>query len=181
MALAGCLPGPLIRSQQRPSGVVPPTTTTIALPPPPRELRLNGIDPCRILDPGQRAQLSLDNPPSRYVDAGMGGAPACTMRGLGSGTVARLALVTTEDVRVWLSDNAQVDARPLAVAGFPGLEVRTPGVETACAIDIGVADGQFLDVLFRDGGNATPLPQNTLCAGARRVAEAAMTGLGRVR
>jgi hypothetical protein len=180
VALVGCLPTPLARSHRQ-SVVAPPTTTTISLPPRPRELRLDGIDPCRILGPAQRAQLSLDNPPSRYVDAGMGGAQACTMRGLGSGTVARLALVTTEDVRVWLSDEAQVDARPLTVAGFPALEVRTPGVETACDIDIGVAEGQFLDVLFRDGGNATPLPQDTLCAGARRVAEAAMTGLAGAR
>jgi len=177
-ALVGCTAEPQASSHKR-APVARPTTTTISLPARPRDVRLDGVDPCRVLSPGQRDQLSLDNAPSRYVDAAFGNAQACTIRGTGSGNVARLALVTTEDVHVWLDDNAQVSARPLTVAAFPALEVRTPGVETACDVDIGVADGQFLDVLFRDGGNATPLPQDTLCAAAQRVAEAAMTSLTR--
>jgi hypothetical protein len=178
MVLAGCTGGPQASSQQR-TPVARPTTTTISLPARPRDVRLDGVDPCRVLSPGQRDQLSLDTAPSRYLDSAFGNAQACTMRGSGSGNVARLALVTTEDVRVWLDDNAQVAASPLTVAAFPALEVRTPGVDTACNVDVGVADGQFLDVLFRDGGNARPLPQDTLCAAAQRVAEAAMTSLTR--
>jgi hypothetical protein len=44
-------------------------------------------------------------------------------------------------------------------------------------VEIDVADGQFLDVMFRDGGNSTAVQQDHLCLGAQRVAEAAMASL----
>jgi hypothetical protein len=40
-----------------------------------------------------------------------------------------------------------------------------------------VAEGEVLDVLFRDGGSASPISQDDLCLGAQRVAEAAMSSL----
>jgi hypothetical protein len=55
--------------------------------------------------------------------------------------------------------------------------VRTPNLDTLCNVEVDVAQGEFLDVLFRDGGSATPIPQDDLCLGAQRVAEAAMNSL----
>lgn len=154
-----------------------PTTTAPVLPPRPGNLPLDRVDPCTILTRAQRAELSLDSPPSAYVDPEFAKAPACSIRGRQSGTVARLALVTTMGVDVWLSDTAQVDARPVTSAGYPALVVRTPGLTDACNVEVDVAQNEFLDVLFRDGGYAAPIPQDTLCLGAQRVAEAAVTSL----
>ncbi|WP_367135227.1 DUF3558 domain-containing protein [Saccharothrix sp. HUAS TT1] len=178
MAMAACTPVPEKKADGRLDEPLPVTTTTaLSLPPRPRDVRLDDVDPCAVLSPEQRVRLSLDNPPSAYVETGFGNAKACTMRSTISGNVVRLALVTVEGVDVWLSENAQVDARPTAVAGFPGLIVRTPGMDNVCNVEVDVAEGQFLDVMFRDGGNETAAKQDTLCQGAQRAAEAAVAGL----
>ncbi|MEU4767905.1 DUF3558 domain-containing protein [Actinosynnema sp. NPDC023794] len=178
LAMASCTPVPDKKADGRVDEPLPATTTTVlSLPPRPRELRLDDVDPCAVLSPEQRIALSLDNPPSAYVEASFGNAKACTMRSNISGNVVRLALVTVEGVGVWLSENAQVHAEQTAVAGFPGLTVRTPGMDNVCNVEVDVAEGQFLDVMFRDGGNERAAKQDTLCQGAQRAAEAAVAGL----
>jgi hypothetical protein len=181
-ALAGCSAYPLTETSQthdNSSSAAAPTTTTttsLTLPPRPREIPLDKVNPCAILTKDQRAQLSLDTPPSPYTDTELK-ARACTIRGTYSGQVARLALVTNEGADLWISDEAQNTSKVIAIVGFPALEVRTPGLDTLCNVEVDVAKGEFLDVLFRDGGGAAPIPQDDLCLGAQRVAEAAMTSL----
>ncbi|MCE6999395.1 DUF3558 domain-containing protein [Saccharothrix sp. S26] len=178
LAMASCTPITEKKADGRVDEPLPATTTTApSLPPRPRELRLDDVDPCAVLSPEQRVELNLDNPPSAYVEASFGNAKACTMRSNISGNVVRLALVTVEGVGVWLSENAQVHAERTTVSGFPGLTIRTPGMEHVCNVEVDVAEGQFLDVMFRDGGNETAVKQDTLCQGAQRAAEAAVAGL----
>ncbi|ACU40200.1 DUF3558 domain-containing protein [Actinosynnema mirum] len=153
------------------------TTPPPSLFPRPSEMPLDGVAPCSLLDEKQRGELSLDNPENEYVETSLAGARACSLRSNVSGNVVRLALVTGEGVLLWLDDYAQVEVETIAVVGFPALVVRTPGVEDVCNVEVDVARGQFLDVMFRDGGNSTPLAQDVLCQGARRAAEAAVTGL----
>ena len=153
------------------------TSTTPVLPPRPGSLPLDGVNPCTILTATQRLDLSLDSTPTPYTDAEFDKAKACSMRGIESGTEARLALVVNMGVDVWLSDEAQVQTQAVTVAGYPALVVRTPGLDDACDVEVDTGQNQFLDVLFRDGGNTPPLAQNTLCLGAQRVAEAAVTSL----
>lgn len=176
--LAACTPFPEKKADGRVDEPLPFTaTTTLSLPPRPQDIPLDDLDPCSVLSAEQRVQLSLDNPPSAYVESSFGNAKACTMRSNISGNVVRLALVTASGVAVWLDENAQVDARPTTVAGFPGLTVRTPGMDHVCNVEVDLAEGQFLDVMFRDGGNETAAKQDTLCQGAQRAAEAAVAGL----
>jgi hypothetical protein len=162
-----------------PAVVSVPTTTSVpsTLPPRPGSLSLDRVNPCTILSTSQRYDLSLDGTPTPYVDQEFDKARACTIRGSTSGTVARLALVLDMGVDVWLGDTAQVQSAPVRVAGWPALVVRTPGLDDACDVEVDTGQDQFLDVLFRDGGNTPPIPQDTLCLGAQRVAEAAVTSL----
>jgi hypothetical protein len=183
VALAGCSVFPVSEASQthdNTSSASPapttPTTTSLTLPPRPRELPLDKVNPCTILTKQQRTQLSLDTTPTPYTDTELK-ARACTIRGTYSGQVARLALVTDEGAELWISDEAQNTAKVISVIGFPALEVRTPNLDTLCNVEVDVAQGEFLDVLFRDGGSATPIPQDDLCLGAQRVAEAAMNSL----
>lgn len=181
-ALAGCSVFPVSEASQthdNSTAAPAPTTTTttsLTLPPRPREIRLDKVNPCTILTKDQRASLSLDTTPSPYTDTELK-AKACTMRGTYSGQVARLALVTNEGAELWISDEAQNTAKVISIVGFPALEVRTPNEDTLCNVEVDVAEDEFLDVLFRDGGSAAPIPQDDLCLGAQRVAEAAMTSL----
>ncbi|GGP70384.1 DUF3558 domain-containing protein [Saccharothrix coeruleofusca] len=179
LALVSCTPAPAARNADGPveEPLAATTTTAPALPPRPRDVRLDDVDPCAVLTPEQRAELSLDNPPSPYLETTFGNAKACTIRSNISGNVVRLALVVVEGARVWLTEDAQVDARLTRIMGFPALIVRTPQLDEVCNVEVDVADGQFLDVMFRDGGNRTALGQDALCQGAQRAAEAAVASL----
>jgi hypothetical protein len=176
VVLTACTAVPQKRAEQ---SVPPPTTTSsaVTLPPRPKEVLLDAVDPCAVLSADKLKELGLDSAPTPYVEPSFGGARACTIRGMRGGNVARLALVTVSGVDVWLSDNAQVDTKLSAIEGFAAITVRTPGMEQFCNVEIDVAAGQFLDVMFRDGGNEPPTQQDHLCLGAQRVAEAAMDGL----
>lgn len=179
MAVAGCTTQPVDKASEVRSDPPTPSTTTsvpLTMPPRPREIPLDKVAPCAILTKDQRKQLSLDTTPSPYTDTELK-AKACTIRGTFSGLVARLALVTNEGIALWTSDEAQVDAKSTTIVGFPGLVVRTPGLNTLCNVEVDLAEGQFLDVLFRDGGGANPIAQDDLCLGAQRVAEAAVNSL----
>lgn len=157
-----------------------PSTTASApttLPPRPGALSLTGVDPCALLTVAQRLDLSLDGPPTPYTDPEFDHAHACSIRGRASGTVVRLAPVLDMGADVWLSDEAQALADPVRVDGWPALEVRTPGLHTLCDVEVDTGPDQFLDVQLRDGGNVTPVPQDALCQGARRVAAAAVVSL----
>ncbi len=168
-------PGRAQPAEQRGAATI--TSTTPVLPPRPGSLPLDGVNPCSILTSSQRTNLSLDSTPTPYTDPEFDKARACSMRGIESGTEARLALVVDMGVDVWLSDEAQVQAQAVTVTGYPALVVRTPGLDDACNVEVDTGQNQFLDILFRDGGNTPPLPQDTLCLGAQRVAEAAVTSL----
>ncbi len=157
--------------------VPPPTTTGPSLIPRPGSIPLDNVNPCRILTSAQRTSLSLDSTPTPYVDPEFDQARACSIRGLESGTEARLALVTSMGVDVWLDYTAQVDAQATTASGYPALLIRTPGLSTVCTVEVDAADNEFLDVMLRDGGNNPPIPQDALCAGAQQVADAAVTSL----
>ena len=146
--------------------VTPPTTTTVSMAARPGTIELAQVNPCKILTSAQRASLSLDGAPTPYTDTEFDQARACSMRGTQSGTETRLALVTSMGVDVWLDDTAQVDARATTASGYPALVVRTPGLQTVCNVEVDAADNEFLDVMFRDGGNARP-SRRTRCARAR--------------
>ena len=180
LALAACTAPPQQSALTTPPPPPPPPTTTpsaLDFPQRPRALPLDAVDPCAVLTADQRTSLSLDNPPSAYVEPSFGGARACTIRSTTSGNVARIALVLVSGADVWLSENAQVDYTVSAIEGYTAITVRTPDVTNACNVEVDVADGQFLDVMFRDGGNSTAVQQDHLCLGAQRVAEAAMASL----
>ncbi|RDI33428.1 uncharacterized protein DUF3558 [Lentzea flaviverrucosa] len=180
LALAGCTAPPQQSALTTPPPPPPSPTTTpsvLDFPQRPRALPLDSVDPCAVLTADQRTSLSLDNPPSAYVEPSFGSARACTIRSTTSGNVARIALVLVSGADVWLSENAQVDYTVGAIEGYTAITVRTPDVSNACNVEVDVADGQFLDVMFRDGGNSTAVQQDHLCLGAQRVAEAAMASL----
>jgi hypothetical protein len=51
---------------------------------------------------------------------------------------------------------------PIVVEGFPAVLAR-PTITTFCAVDVDIAEGQFIDVQFSDGGRLPPVTQDELC------------------
>ncbi|SFE28012.1 Protein of unknown function [Actinopolyspora alba] len=148
-----------------------------SLPPRPTELSLRGLNPCGLLTARQRTALGFDRDPLPGVEEGFDNASTCSYRNSRAKVGARFALVTGEDMNVWTSDTAQVRATPVVLDDFPALVIRTPGLRLACNVAVDVADGQHLDVLYRDDGADRPATLDQLCAGARRVATAAVRTL----
>ncbi|KAA5833688.1 DUF3558 domain-containing protein [Saccharopolyspora hirsuta] len=180
LALTGCS---LWQSQPTADTAAPPPmplpTTSTPPPPPPRpfELGLDGVAACTLLTPAQRSQLGFDRDPMPDSEAGFGNAATCSYRNTTAKVGARLALITTEGMGVWTDDTAQVEATPVVVGGFPALVIKTPGLDLSCNVAVDVAEGQHLDVLYRDDGAQPPSPVDQLCAGAQRVAEDAVATL----
>ncbi|APU17395.1 MULTISPECIES: DUF3558 domain-containing protein [Actinoalloteichus] len=158
-----------------------PSTPSASPPPRPQEISLVDVDPCTLLTEAQRSQLGFDRPPQPGVEDGFGDAATCSLRNSQGRIGARIALVTVEGVGVWTDDTAQVDVEHVEVADFPALVVRTPMIDTVCNVEVDVAEGQFLDVLYRDDGAQPPTPLDQLCAGAQRIAEVTITSLTAAR
>ncbi|MFC7341439.1 DUF3558 domain-containing protein [Saccharopolyspora griseoalba] len=155
----------------------PASSTADPLPTRPFELSLQDTDPCELLSEEQRSQLGFDREPIPDSEAGFGNAATCSYRNTTAKVGARLALITTEGMSVWTDDTAQVDATPISVDGFPGLVIKTPGLDLTCNVAVDTAEGQHLDVLYRDDGGQPPPPVDELCEGAERVAEEAVRTL----
>lgn len=161
-------------ARTEPTPSPPPTTApgSSAPPPPsrPTEVPLTGKNPCDLLTIDQRAQLGFDREPTPGLDEGFADAATCSYRNTTAKTGARLALIDTEGIGVWTSDTAQVDAKRTTIHDFPALTIKTPGLEESCNVAVDVAEGQHLDVLYRDDGGEPAPPVDDLCVGAQHVA-----------
>ncbi|MFR9731075.1 DUF3558 domain-containing protein [Saccharopolyspora sp. MS10] len=181
LALSGC---GLLRSEpaaETPAPLPPPPAPTSSAPPPPPprpfELSMVDVDPCELLTADQRGQLGFNRDPLADTEGGFGDAPTCSFRNTTAKVGARLSLITTEAMDVWTDDTAQVQATPVIVHGFPALVIKTPDLDLSCNVAVDVAEGEHLDVLYRDDGGQPAPPLDALCAGARRVAEDAVASL----
>lgn len=179
LVLAGCgmLQPPTAANTPVPARALPTSST---LPPRPFSMPLNRIDPCRILGSAQRARLGFDRGPLPDPEEGFSDSQTCSFRNTHAKVGARLTLITTAGMTVWTNDTAQLAATPVVIAGFPALVVKTPALNLACTVEVDVADGQHLDVLYRDDGARPPAPLDQLCAGAQRVAHASVAALARM-
>jgi hypothetical protein len=146
----------------------PSPSRGLGLPPRPREVRLDGIDPCSLLTPEQRAALNLDGTPrfSRsHVELFRGDVPSCTITSFTLDpppTTVSISVVTTVGIERWSDRSLAADVRPTSVAGFPAVLAIPTRFTDFCSIEVDVADGQLLDIQFAAGG-PQPIPQHELC------------------
>ena len=170
--IGGCSPG----------GAEPPTTadpTRIALPPRPKDIRINGIEPCSLLNDQQRADLGLNGAsysstkPSKLFG---GDLPLCSINGMTPQPVSvSIGVVTSTGIELFTTKDAlDASIQASTVEGYPAV-VATPRRSTRfCDIVVDVAPGQLLNVHYADGGQRPPIPQDGLCKGSEAVAAAAM-------
>jgi hypothetical protein len=182
LALTGCglLRPPTTVNTPIPARALPTSSTPPPLPPRPFSMPLNHVDPCRILGAAQRARLGFDRGPLPDQDEGAGDSQTCSFRNTHAKVGARVALITSVGMTLSTGDATQAAATPVVLAGFPALVVKTPTLNLACTVKVDVADGQHLDVLYRDDGAQPPAPLDQLCAGAQRVAQASVDALARM-
>lgn len=155
--------------------------TGVLLPPRPREVRLDGVDPCSLLTPEQRAGLGLEGDSIRtdpYVELFRGVVPTCTAIGFDPDPVGiAVGTVTSVGIERWQESDLAAEIRPTAVLGFPAVLAIPRRSSSYCSVEVDVAPGQLLDVQLSDGGGQPPLSLSALCTRATRTAEEAMRSL----
>lgn len=157
---------------------------TTEIPPRPRDLSLEGIKPCSLFTPAQRTQLrdelQLDREPEEYTTGDNFKAPACD---LGQSREPfdefTLMLISSEGVEPWLSGKRNVDAWLTSVGGYPAVNYKLMGTDTAeCATAVDVAEGQQMTV------DTVPVERRDyqqLCQLTERVASMALQTLQTLR
>ncbi len=159
----------------------PSAPSGVLLPPRPREVRLDGVDPCSLLTPEQRAELGLTSKPAysnSYVELFRGEVPTCTIHSSRpDATIVGIGVVTTVGIERWQDPDLSADVHPEAVAGFPAVVTVPTGSNAYCGVEVDVAVGQLLDVQVLDGGDVPPVEQSDLCERAVRSAEQAVRSL----
>lgn len=154
-------------------------STNVALPPRPRDIRINGVEPCSLLDDKQRAALGLggasysSTKPSRLF---RGDLPLCSINGMAPQPVSvGIGVVTSAGIELFTTKDAfDASIRTSTIEGYPAV-VMTPRHSTKfCDVIVDVATGQLLNVHYADGGQPPPVPQDGLCKGGEAVAAAAM-------
>lgn len=148
-------------------------------PPPPGrpfELPLQTASSCEVLSRAQQARLGFDEDPLPASSGVTGTEHSCAFRDDDSAQSARIGLVTSRGP-LPAGSVPNLRATPVGVAGFPAVVVRRPGLDRACDVQVDVAGGQHLDVLYTQYGRGDPPPPDQLCQRGQQVAGNAVSTL----
>lgn len=152
-----------------------PTTTTRS--PRPEEIKLDGVDPCKVLTVDQMKQLSVVETELQENDlSGIGKFPLCDYSSKGAPRFGYgVGLVTSKGIEHW-QGNGNVDVSQVEVSGYPAAQLVLTGTDDAmCSIAVDVADGQQLFVDFNPVGG--DYSQEKMCQNAKKAAELALVTL----
>ena len=164
-------------TERPPAPSAPPAAPAPARP---REIRLDGVDPCSLLTPQQRAELGFTSQPrpvKAYVDLFRAEVPSCTMIGFKPALGLGVSTVTSVGVERWREGDLAATLEPTSVAGFPALVATPTKYTTFCSVEVDVAAAQLIDIQVSDAGAQPPVPQSDLCARGQRAAEAVVATL----
>jgi hypothetical protein len=163
-------------SSQPPSSISGGSTVTSLppLPDPPKNIDLSGVDPCSLITADQRRQLGI-----AYAVPGKkpvrDGGSSCS---LDTGAIGGGWLLVVEpnlDPATWLLNKGNTDGQATTVAGYPAVKYHLSGIQTQCIIAIRTKRGQSLSSQYSGTDRAVPFEE--YCAGATKVAEAALVTL----
>lgn len=115
--------------------------TTEAPPTRPREITLDDVDPCTLLQQTEYQDYGLNKPGKPTTDSQ--GAAACLW--LAASGHMGVSLVTQEGVDSLSGRYSQVESAS-AIDDFPAYAITLPGEEETCFMAIDVAEGQYLKI-----------------------------------
>lgn len=159
------------------SGASPTSGSAAALPKRPAELKLDGVDPCKLLTEAQMAEIKVTKTSPQKLDtAGLGEAPGCFYEN-GLKYTYSVALITNKGVPFWLSGSGNTEAKVVNVAGYGAAQIKLIGVEGFdCSVAVDVAEGQQLDFMYSPGTEKGD-SQDQLCSKVNKAAALAVETL----
>lgn len=153
-----------------------PGESSSKLPARPSSLKLNSVDPCKLLTADQMKQLQAIS--TRAVDLPLvdgAKSPSCHYSGEDSFTYT-IGAVTHDGASYWLG-GGNFDAKVISVADFGAVEIQLKGVSGFdCSVAIDVADGQQLMVSYIPTSANKPA-QSVVCGNAEKAAGFALATL----
>ncbi|WP_112226547.1 DUF3558 domain-containing protein [Lentzea atacamensis] len=119
------------------------------LPKRPADLKLDGVDPCKLLTEAQMAQIKVTKTsPQKLETAGLGEAPGCFYEN-GLKYTYSVALITNKGASFWLSGSGNTEAKVVDVAGYGAAQITLIGTEGVnCSVAVDVAEGQQLNFMY---------------------------------
>lgn len=164
-----------------PKTAAPPSSgassaTSEKLPPRPQEVKLDGVDACKLLTPAQMAQIQVSSTTANSSKvADVPDVPGCLYR-----NTARygydVRTLTTKGISHWFGGSGNIKSAVVDVDGFGAAEITLIGVKDVdCTIAVDVADGQQL--LVRYAWRSESEPQTQLCTKAKTAASLALETL----
>jgi hypothetical protein len=127
--------------------------TSVAIPPRPKEIKLDGLDPCKLFQKAELDQIKVNRQRNKtQTEEVFKGAPICSMDGTDgkASWTYEVWLITSEGIAPWLAGTRNVDAKLVNVGGFPAVDYKFLGTTTFdCNTAVDVANGQQLSVGFR--------------------------------
>jgi hypothetical protein len=154
-------------------GAAAPDSAEPRLPPRPRELRLDGIDPCRTLTTTQVKSLGVGFYGASKPDGKQGA--GCDWVHDPTEPIENYSVgINTRGGVELVFGQPQLEVT--AVAGFGA--VQTPGLHSNgqrdCVVNVDVAPSQAVQVGYFYNGQTVPMTHEIACQKARRAAELAM-------
>ncbi|MBB4969503.1 DUF3558 domain-containing protein [Saccharothrix violaceirubra] len=151
------------------------TFTTKAGSDRPTTVKVDGVDPCRLLTPGQMKQLKVvENERNDSDVVGAGNVPTCEFTG-DLQTNYGVSVITGTGVEYW-TGKGNTDVGEVVVGGFPARTISLSGTAADCAVAVDVADKQQLYVDFIPIGSGKPT-KDVMCQNAAKGAELALATL----
>ncbi|WP_187313467.1 DUF3558 domain-containing protein [Actinosynnema mirum] len=143
----------------------------------PRELKLDGLDPCKVLTADQAKQLGV--PESEPGDPKLGrfeNVPNCYYSSLrGPSFSYTIGFNSTAGYEAWNS-GGNLDVSPMAVSGYDAVWIKFKGdTPDSCTLAVDVADGEHLYVNYMPIGEKGT--QEELCQKATTATEMALATL----
>ncbi|HZD15561.1 MAG TPA: DUF3558 domain-containing protein [Pseudonocardiaceae bacterium] len=174
---AGCAPASAPPALPGP----PPTSaapTSSPFPPRPAELRLDGVDPCRLLIPANVGQLDVKKV-GQHNDADQFGSLDCLWANHSTPDISWLArAIVKQGADYALGNTAPVQV--VQVGGFSAVQTSSPyqNANTECILAIDVARGENLWVQFDNrAGDFPGIDHQVACQQASKAAELMLRNL----
>lgn len=143
-------------------GGTEPGPSGLNLPPRPREVRIDGVEPCSLLTEQQRVELGLEQETSSFVDESTlygGPVPSCLFRGAPPrATRIGLGIVRTAGVELFADGGLNAELRSAVVRGYPAVIATPRAAADYCSMEIDIAPGQLIDVVYGDVASPPPIP-----------------------
>ncbi|NUT51244.1 MAG: DUF3558 domain-containing protein [Saccharothrix sp.] len=177
VAAAGCTTGQV--GNPGPTSDTSSATTAASTPADssrPKEIKLDGVDPCKVLTADQMSQLRVAELARNDSDiVKTGDVPTCDFTGRSPRITYGVALVTDKGIEYWRGDG-NVEVEQIEVSGYPAVQLTLTGTSTLdCSVAVDVADGQQLYVDFSPLGEEPS--QEQMCDNAKRAAGLALATL----